>query len=49
MKSFFSNFVSDLKLTDPAKWYSMAKKIGAVDQMTNGDVQVESLSDLTNR
>ena len=48
VKSFFSNFVSDLKLTDPAKWYSMAKKIGAVDQMTNGDVQVESLSDLTN-
>ena len=28
IKSFFSIFVSDLKLTDPAKWYRMAKKIG---------------------
>ena len=48
IKSFYSNFVSELKLTDPGKWYSMAKKIGATDQMNEGDVKVECLSGLTN-
>ena len=27
----------------------MAKKIGAVDQMTNGDIKVECLSQFTNK
>lgn len=49
IKTFFSDFVSDLKTTNPGKWYSMAKKIGAVDQMSGGEVSVESLSDLTNK
>jgi hypothetical protein len=48
IKSFYSDFVSELKVTDPGKWYSMAKKIGAIDQMNNGDIEVESLSGLTN-
>ena len=48
IKSFYSDFVSELKVTDPGKWYSMAKKIGAIDQMNDGDVEVESLSGLTN-
>ena len=47
VKEFYSSFVTELKKTDPSKWYGMAKKIGAVDQMTNGDVQVESISGLT--
>lgn len=34
VKTFYSAFVSDLKLTDPGKWYQMAKKIGAIDQMS---------------
>ena len=48
IRTFYSDFVSDLKVTNPAKWHSMAKKIGAVDQMTGGEVRVESLSGLTN-
>ena len=48
IKTFYSDFVSELKQTDPAKWYSMAKKIGAVDQMNGGEVMVESLSSLNN-
>ena len=48
IKQFYSGFVTELKKTDPSKWYNMAKKIGAVDQMTNGEIQVESLSGLTN-
>ena len=48
VKTFYSHFVSDLKLTDPGKWYRMAKRIGAVDKMSGGDIQVESLSNLSN-
>ena len=48
MKNLYSSFVSDLKLTNPSKWYQMAKKIGAVDKMSGGDICVESLSGLTN-
>ena len=44
MKSFYSEFVSELKLSDPGKWYAQAKKIGAVDQMAQGDIKVESLT-----
>jgi hypothetical protein len=35
IQSFYDNFVSDLKKTNPGKWYQMAKKIGAVDQMNS--------------
>ena len=48
IRSFYSDFVSELKCTNPGKWYSMAKRIGAVDQMTQGEVKVESLSNLNN-
>ena len=48
INSFFKEFVSDLKSTNPGKWYTMAKKIGAIDQMNNGDTVVESLSHLSN-
>ena len=39
----------ELKATNPGKWYKMAKRLGAVDQMNVGDVLVESLSHLDNR
>ena len=48
VKSFYSDFVSDLKQSDPGKWFAMAKKIGAVDQMTAGATKVESLAGLDN-
>ena len=47
IKTFYSDFVTELKASDPGKWYSMAKRIGAVDQMNNGDVSVECLAGLT--
>ena len=49
VKSFNSVFVSDLKKTNPSKWNTMANKIGAVDQMSFGDIEVESLSDCNNQ
>ena len=49
VKSMYTTFVTDLKMTNPGKWYQMAKKIGAVDRMTKGDIQVASLSGLNNK
>ena len=48
VKTLYSGFVSDLKVTNPGKWYHMAKKIGAVDKMSGGDIHVESLSNVDN-
>ena len=48
MKSFYSEFVSELKLSDPGKWYAQAKKIGAFDLMAQGDIKVESLAGFSN-
>ena len=49
IKMYFSNFVTELKETNPGKWYGMAKKIGAVDQMSQGNIQVEALVGLNNK
>ena len=49
IKTFYSKFVNDLKVTNPGKWYQMAKQIGAVDQMNEGDIQVEILEGLSNK
>ena len=43
MKTFYNQFVTDLKETDPSKWYTMAKKIGAVNQSDSERVNVECL------
>ena len=48
VKTLFSGFVSDLKVTDPGRWYQMATKIGAVDKMSGGDIKVDSLSNFDN-
>ena len=49
IKTFYSTFVSDLKTSNPGKWYTMAKKIGAIDQMSNGEIKVECLSNYNNK
>ena len=49
IKSFYSKFVHELKATDPRKWYGMAKRIGAVSQSNQDDIQVESLKELSNK
>ena len=46
MKKFYNHFVTDLKETDPSKWFNMAKKIGAVNQKELEKVTVECLEDL---
>ena len=49
IKTFYSVFVNDLKTTNPGKWFKMAKRIGAVNQDSNGDTVVESLRHLSNK
>ena len=49
VKSYYSNFVNELKQTNPGKWYEMAKRIGAVDQMNAGEIKVEALGGLSNK
>ena len=46
VKCLYSDFVFNLKQSDPAKWYQMAKKIGAVNETESGDILVESLANL---
>ena len=48
LKTFYSKFVSELKMTDPGKWYKMAKQIGAVDKISGGEIQVQSLANMNN-
>ena len=40
--------MSDLKTTNPAKWYSMAKRLGA-ESSKNDELAVECLSGLDNQ
>ena len=49
IKNFYSKFVSDLKQSDPGKWYQMAKRLGSVDQMTDGQIQVNELADYSDQ
>ena len=50
VRRFYDDFVTDLKCTNPAKWYMMAKRIGAVDQLSlsQDQVKVAELAGLTN-
>ena len=45
-KSFYPDFVKDLKKTKPGQYYKMAKQIGAVQNKRLGDIRIESLDGL---
>ena len=49
IKNLYSNFVTELKSTNPGEWYKVAKRLGAVDPIRGSDISVESLEGLTNR
>ena len=49
VQNFYENFVSDLKTSNPAKWYSMAKRLGAETSTNDGELAVECLSGLDNQ
>ena len=47
VKSYYSNFVNELKSINPGQWYKIAKRIGALDQSKGDDIYVESLEGLS--
>ena len=49
VKNFYSNFVSELKVSNPAKWYSMAKRLGAEKPNCDGELKVECLKGFDNQ
>ena len=49
VKSLYSNFVNELKESNPGKWYKMAQKIGALDQMNSNEISVDQLKGLTDQ
>ena len=46
VKTFYSNFVTDLKASNPSKWYSSAKRIGVEQCSGDGELTVECLQGL---
>ena len=48
VKNFYSEFVSELKESNPAKWYSMAKRLGAEQSNKRGELSVDCLKGLNN-
>ena len=49
IQNFYSKFVKDLKQCEPRKWYKMANRIGACDQMNSMEIKVEELDGLDNK
>ena len=47
IRNFHTNFVNELKSTDPGKWHKLAKKIGAIGPNSDGEIKVDSLDGLT--
>ena len=49
VRNFYSNFVTELKTSNPAKWYSMAKRLGAEQSNSDGELKVECLQGIDNQ
>jgi hypothetical protein len=49
VKNFYSKFVNELKVGNPAKWCSMAKRLGTEQHNKGGELSVECLAGLSNR
>ena len=49
IQNFYSNFVCELKVSNPGKWYSMAKRLGAEQNYNDGELKVECLSGLSDQ
>ena len=45
--TFNVDFVSELKTTNPGKWYIMMKRLGGLDQISRGRISIKSLEGLT--
>ena len=48
VQSFYSNFFSEMKLTNPGKWYTLAKRLGA-EKQTSAELNVNCLKGLSDK
>ena len=48
-KSFYENFVEDLKETKPGKWYGKLKRMACYDQVQFEPLKITSLEDLSDK
>ena len=49
IKNFNTDFITELKTTNPGKWYSMMKRLGGLDQMIWGRLTIKSLEGLSDK
>ena len=49
VKSFYANFVEELKESNPSKWFQMLKKLGGAEQRIKEKLVMESLRGLNDR
>ena len=49
VRNFYTNFVDELKVSNPSKWYTMAKRLGAEVNHTDNELKVECLNGLDNQ
>ena len=49
IKKFTKNVVEEMKVTNSSKWYQMMKKLGGLDQMTRGKLEIECLEGLSDQ
>ena len=49
IKNFNVDFVNELKSTNPGKWYTMMKRLGGLDQMSRGKLEISSLERLSDK
>jgi hypothetical protein len=45
-KTFYNDFVNDMKVSKPGQYFRMAKRIGAIDQRNQGDLKIECIENL---
>ena len=49
IQKFHKHFVTDLKSSDPGKFYKMCKKIGAISPLSDGELKIQCLDGLTDK
>ena len=49
IKSFYKNFVEELKQSKPSKYFQMLKKLGGTEQRISGKIEIECLKDKTDQ
>ena len=49
IKKYTKKVVQEMKITNPSKWYQMMRKLGGLDQMDRGRLELDCLEGLTDQ